>query len=421
LLQAERVDDLAASGRDPGLLAGVPVAIKDLFDVEGVPTSYGSQSFDPYVATRDATAVAGLRKQGALLIGKTRTAELAWSTITPPTSNPADPTRVAGGSSGGSAAAVGAGYVLGALGTDTGGSIRIPASLCGVVGIKPTYGLVGRTGVLPANWNLDTAGPLARSVADCRLLLTAICEPDADDPAAISAERITQVRASLTQRQSVGQVRLGVVRSPLFEILEAEVEAVFEAALACMSGMGIEVVEVSFPEADWVPSVLIAIDLPEGAAIHTERLRERGHVMAPEIRSLLIAAHCIPGAAAARGHSARRVIRDAVARCFRDAGLDALVAPCNPAFAVRHDDTARTFTRRDGSEERAIWSYARTCWLANVTGQPALTLPLPGSALPVGLQFIGRPFQEAHLLSIAEHAERGLSESHNPERGESQR
>jgi aspartyl-tRNA(Asn)/glutamyl-tRNA(Gln) amidotransferase subunit A len=418
LTRAEQIDALVARGDDPGSLAGVPVGVKDLFDVEGLPTSYGSAAFEPYRATNDATAVRGLREQGALLVGKTRTAELAWSTITPPTCNPVDPTRVAGGSSGGSAAAVGAGCVLGALGTDTGGSIRIPASLCGVVGIKPTYGLIGRTGVLPANWSLDTVGPLARSVADCRLLLAAMCQPDTSDPAAVSAERLAAVRASLAPKPpGLERVRLGVPRSAVFEILDPEISALFDHALADARRLGFEIIEVSIPEADWAPAVLMAIDLPEGAAIHTERLREHGELIQPEIRSLLIAAHLIPGAAVARGHSARRLIRDAVKACFREQRLDALLVPANPAVAVRQDDINLAYTRRDGTTELAIWSYARTCWFANLTGQPALTLPLPGTKLPVGVQLIGRPFDEGALLQIAELLERGFDPPPETERG----
>jgi aspartyl-tRNA(Asn)/glutamyl-tRNA(Gln) amidotransferase subunit A len=170
---------------------------------------------------------------------------------------------------------------LGALGTDTGGSVRIPASLCGVVGIKPTYGLIGRSGILPANWSLDTAGPLARTVADCRIILAAICEPDASDPAAVSPKRLADVRASLTRTAPVERARLGVIQSSVFEILEPEVATSYESALTLMSDLGIEVIDVPLAEADWAPAALMAIDLPEGAAIHTERLRDHGHLISP--------------------------------------------------------------------------------------------------------------------------------------------
>jgi aspartyl-tRNA(Asn)/glutamyl-tRNA(Gln) amidotransferase subunit A len=207
-----------------------------------------------------------------------------------------------------------------------------------------------------------------------------------------------------------------VVRSSLFEILEPEVDALFASSLETMSQLGFEIVEVPLPETEWVGPALMAIDLPEGAAIHTERLREHGHLISEGIRKLLVAAHFIPGATAARGHSARFVIRDAVANCYRDYALDALVAPCNPARAVRHGETDLAFTREDGSTELAIWSYARPCWLANLTGQPALSLPLPSPSLPVGLQLIGRPFEEAHLLGIAERLEHALTNDLQPTR-----
>jgi Asp-tRNA(Asn)/Glu-tRNA(Gln) amidotransferase A subunit family amidase len=245
-----------------------------------------------------------------------------------------------------------------------------------------------------------------------------MCQPDTSDPAAVSAERLAAVRASLAPKPpGLERVRLGVPRSAVFEILDPEISALFDHALADARRLGFEIIEVSIPEADWAPAVLMAIDLPEGAAIHTERLREHGELIQPEIRSLLIAAHLIPGAAVARGHSARRLIRDAVKACFREQRLDALLVPANPAVAVRHDDINLAYTRRDGTTELAIWSYARTCWFANLTGQPALTLPLPGTKLPVGVQLIGRPFDEGALLQIAELLERGFDPPPETERG----
>ena len=194
---ARRLDRRLADGADLGPLAGVPIAIKDLIDVRGLPTSYGSAAFDPFAATSDATVVRRLRAAGALIVGKVRTTEFAWSQRTLPTLNPLDHGISTGGSSSGPAAAIASGQVPVALGTDTGGSIRIPAVQCGLVGIKPTFGVVGRGGVLPANWTLDTVGPLATTCEDARLVLAAIVGPDARDPWSARPARLRRVRAEL--------------------------------------------------------------------------------------------------------------------------------------------------------------------------------------------------------------------------------
>lgn len=404
--EAKRLDQGLRTGI-AGPLAGVPIGVKDLFDVVGQPTSYGSKAYDPIVATSDATTVRLLREAGALIVGKTRTAEFAWSGTTKPTRNPTDLSRTVGGSSGGSAAAVAAGMVRGALGTDTGGSIRQPAALCGIAGIKPTYGLVSRAGVLPTNWSLDHAGPLAGSVDDVRRMLSVLIAHDGLDPASAptAAVAAAQIDIQASRPEDMSNVRIGLIDNPLFEIHEAAAAAAFDSTVSHLVSMDAQIVRLKLDWLRYVPSAFIAIDLPEGAAVHTERLRTRADDIDPEIRALLRFGHAIPGVLAARGHQARRLIVDRMAETFNRHGLTALVTPASTVFPFPDDGPPVTYTRADGSVESAMWATLRPMWLANMTGQPALAVPVARTPLPLGIQVIGRPYQDGKVLGIGERIE----------------
>jgi aspartyl-tRNA(Asn)/glutamyl-tRNA(Gln) amidotransferase subunit A len=418
---ASEVDRRLREGESVGPLAGLPVAIKDLYDCAGWPTSYGSRAFPEYVPDTDATAVARLRAAGAIVVGKTRTAEFAWSTTTPPTKNPAAPERIPGGSSGGSAAAVAAGMVPAALGTDTGGSIRIPAAVCGIAGIKPTYGAVGRGGLLPANWSLDTAGPLAGRIDDLRIVLAELVGHDRRDLASAADGVLLALAQRLRESREVeiDGLRLGVVDEPLFEITDAGAQRAHNDAIESLASAGAVPVPVRMPECDYVEGALLAIDLPEGAAIHTQLLRERGDDVSAEIRALLEFSHLIPGTLVGRGQRARTLIRDCTRRLFREYQLDALLVPAAPGPGTRLDSMGTLQARADGATEPALWGFARICWLANLTGQPSVALPLPGSRPPLGLQLIGRPFRDDALLAMAGAIERLLAEQQISQRGAS--
>jgi aspartyl-tRNA(Asn)/glutamyl-tRNA(Gln) amidotransferase subunit A len=403
LRAASEIDRRLRQGETVGPLAGLPVAVKDLYDCAGLPTSYGSRAFPEYLPDTDATAVARLRSAGAIVVGKTRTAEFAWSTTTPPTKNPAAPECIPGGSSGGSAAAVAAGMVPAALGTDTGGSIRIPAAMCGVAGIKPTYGSVGRGGLLPANWSLDTAGPLAGSVDDLRIVLAELVGHDPRDVASAPDRLLAALADRLREGREVDVVglRLGLVEEPLFEVTDPVARRAHRDAVEWLTRSGVVPVPVRLPECDYVEGALLAIDLPEGAGIHTQLLRERGDEVSEEIRALLEFAHLIPGTLVARGQRARNLIKNRTRQLFSDHQLDALLVPAAPGPAVRVDSSDSVQLRADGTTEPTLWGYARICWLANLTGQPAVVLPLPGFRPPLGVQLIGRPFADDEVLATA--------------------
>ena len=413
--QASRIDKLVESGLAVGPLAGVPMAVKDVIDVRGLPTSYGSRSFDDYVAAQDSHSVARLRDAGALIVGKTRTSEFVWGLTTPPTQNPLKPDWVAGGSSGGSAAAVGASLVAGALGTDTGGSIRIPAALCGVAGLKPTYGLVGRSGILPGHWLFDHVGPIARSVSDLITLLSAMIGHDPGDPA---TDRPYAELGPLGVPQpnpdaylDLARTRIGVFDDRLFEFVDPSLERRFHETLNRLVQCGAELVTIRLDVLRYVVATLLAVDLPGSAGIHTDRIINRPESIDPALLPLMRLAHRIPGVLVERAHRARRVIQTAMARTFTESRLDALVTPGLVAPPVSVGEEATRFERSDGSFESVFDAYVRPCALASVTGLPAVVIPDGLVPVPASVQLIGRPFRDFQLMDLARQLEKALHSS----------
>ncbi|MFN3616262.1 MAG: amidase, partial [Rubrimonas sp.] len=230
------------AGRDRGPLHGMPVAVKDNYTTADMPTRAGSA--DMAFPRADAPSVARLRAAGAVLIGKTRMHQFAWGMETPPARNPWDETRTPGGSSGGSGVAMAAALAAAALGTDTGGSIRIPAALCGCVGYKPTFGLIGRGGIVPHSWSLDTAGPLASSVRDAAWVAAAMAGPDPSDPACAGVGLAID---AATLEAGVGGLTVGVCRNHFFDGLAPDVAAAVEARIAALAGAGARIVEFEVP------------------------------------------------------------------------------------------------------------------------------------------------------------------------------
>lgn len=400
--QARAVDAKVAKGERLGQLAGVPLGVKELLDVDGQPTSYGSPAFEPYVATEDATCVRRLRGADALIVGKTRTHEFAYGGVTSLTANPADPSLIAGGSSGGSAASVAAGMVAGALGTDSGGSIRFPAACCCVVGLKPTFGVVSRTGALPASWSFDTVGPLARTVRDTRTLLEQLVAGDSTDGASADVRLIRRLSRRLheTKPATLRGLRLGVVDEPLFEIVDREAEDHYAETLQLLERLGVRLMRVRLPEVEFVMPALLAINLPEGAALHAERLRMRGDEFGDDVRRVLEIGNAIPAVLAVRGHQARHRIASRVAEIFRVERLEGLVTPATTGPPLRRDKLDDLVRRSDGKLESVLSTNGRSFGLANITGQPALVMPTVANQPQVGLQLIGKPFEDDVVLGI---------------------
>ncbi len=400
---ARRADGELRAGVDRGPLHGIPVGVKDLFDVAGVPTTAGSPLFQDRVPSEDATAVARLRAAGAVLTGKHNTHELAYgtTTINPYTGaarNPRDPARITGGSSGGSAAAVADGMCFGALGTDSGGSIRGPAALCGVVGLKSTYGRVSLAGVVPLSWSVDHAGPLARTVEDVALLLTAIAGHDPRDPAS-AAVPVPDFCAELGR--GVQGLRLGLLRAPQSERAAPEVRAAVERAARRLADAGAEVVEVEaslLAEADAISFTVMGA---EAAAYHLERLRVQPDRFGADVFERLAAGAVLPAVDYVQAQRARsRLIAQVEAWFTR---VDAVLLPA----------AARTAPEIGPDAARQMRAYPSPRRPFNLTGHPAVSVPcgVDAHGLPIGLQVVGRYWDEATVLRVAAAWERLAQEA----------
>jgi len=397
LSDADAIDRRLASGQDPGPLAGVPFAAKNLFDVAGLTTLAGSKiNADKPVASRDATAVARLRAAGAVLVGTLNMDEYAYGFSTEnthygPTRNPRDPSRIAGGSSGGSAAAVAGGLVPVTLGTDTNGSIRVPAALCGVFGLKPTFARVSRAGVVPLAWSFDHVGPFARDVADLAAAFDAIAGPDARDPAC--ATRPATRCADVLER-GIDGLRIAVLGGHFARLAADE-------ALAAVAGVASALRvrrEVTLPEAHRARAAAQVITACEAGAYHLDNLRSRAADFDPMTRDRLLAAALLPAAAYLGAQRFRAWFRARVAEVFGQA--DVLLAPTTPWTAPAIG--APWTTRVDGIEVPTRGHLGVFTQPLSFIGLPVISVPVvaPGT-LPVGVQLVAAPFQEAALFRVA--------------------
>jgi aspartyl-tRNA(Asn)/glutamyl-tRNA(Gln) amidotransferase subunit A len=380
--------DLAAPGkRKAGPLHGLPIAHKDLFETAGIRTAGGSRLYENHVPSRDATLVARLSAAGAITLGKTNTHELGGgvTTINPffgTTANPRDRTRIAGGSSGGSAAAVAARFAAAATGSDTGGSIRIPAALCGCVGFKPTFGLLSTAGVLGASPTFDHAGFLTRAVADLRPLLSATMGVDALDPATVPALSLDDGGG-----ESLNGLRVGVARGYFFDGLDNEVSVAVEAALAGLSRAGARLRDVRTPvDGTTMSRVFDPIVVAEIHQTYERDWRERPQLFSSAFAEFFRAP--LPTALElAAAHRQRRAFQVAMSRMFDE--MDVLVMPTVPIVAPPITGPI------DGN------LLLRNTVPFNAARTPVLSLPcgVP-DRLPVGLQFATEPFADGRLLRI---------------------
>ncbi|MBC2867040.1 amidase [Streptomyces mexicanus] len=388
----EAEKDIAA-GRHRGPLHGIPMGLKDLIDVADMATSAGSRVRAGHRAQADSTVAARLTAAGAVLIGKTHTHEFAYGLITPQTRNAWDADRVAGGSSGGSAVAVAAGTATFALGTDTGGSIRVPAALNGVVGLKPTYGLVPRHGVTSLSWSLDHVGPLTRTVEDAALVLSALAGHDPRDPASLTAPA-TDYRPGADA--DLTGLRVGVPRSYYFDHVEPEVEAAVRRAVDRLAGLGARLVDVEIPMTRYIQATQWGLMVPEATTYHEGTLRTVPDLYQADVRVLLEAGALMPAGDYLRAQRSRTLMRQEWARVFQE--VDLIAAPTVPVTAVRAGQ--ETITWADGTVEAVSDAYVRLSAPANITGIPSLSIPVghDTAGLPIGMQLLGRPLGEDVLL-----------------------
>lgn len=396
-----------AGGRYRGPLHGIPVGLKDIIQTKGVRTTCGSRILAEWVPDVDATVAVRLREAGAITLGKLNCHEFAFGPtgVNPhygTSRNPWAADRMPGGSSSGSGAAVAAYLCAGALGTDTGGSVRIPASLCGIVGLKTTYGLVSRAGVVPLAWSLDSVGPMARTVEDAAILLGALAGHDPADPASARVP-VPDYRAAI--RREVRGLRLGIVRDVFFDLLEPDVRAAVEAAARAFQGLGASVDEVRLPRITHAAAAVFAIISAEAMAYHEPWLRSRAAEYAPDVRTRLLAGQLVLATHYLKAQRARRVITAEV-----DAALgrvDALLLPTTPLPAPRVAD--QRVAVQGATEDVRAW-LTRCTRPFNLTGHPVLSVPcgLTADGLPVGLSLVGRAFGEPTLLTLG-HAYEGVS------------
>jgi len=398
--EARAAQERTAAG---GSLRGVPIALKDLFDTAGVRTTGGSKILAERVPAEDATVTARLRASGAVLLGKLNMHEFAYgvSNDNPhygAARNPWDPDRIPGGSSGGSGVAIAAGMCLGTLGSDTGGSIRIPSSLCGITGIKPTYGLVSRAGALPLSWSMDHVGPMARTAEDCALLLGPIAGHDARDPA---SARVVVPAYLGSIHAGIKGVRVGLPRRYFFEGVNPEVLAAVEEAARVLQGEGAEVHDVDIEGIELAGAAGATILLSEASAYHQRRLRERPEDYGEDVRMRLLAGELYPATAYINAQRLRGVIRESFLRTLGE--VEVLLAPATPV-------TAPPIAGFDTNTRANLTRFTTPI---NLVGLPSLALPcgFDGQGLPIGMQVIGRPFEEP-LLFRAGHAYQRVTDWH---------
>lgn len=400
LAAAERADRELEAGRDRGPLHGIPIGVKDNCYTKGILTEVGSKAMQGFVPDYDATVVRKLYAAGAILIGKTRCHEWSCGGSEPPTRTPWDLERFPGGSSIGSGVALSARSAYGAIGTDTGGSIRIPASINNLVGMKATYGRVSAYGVLPLAWSLDHVGPLTRTVRDNAFMLGAIAGHDPDDANSARVE-VPDFAAGIDH--GVRDTRIGIDRNYfMYPGVVDSVRAVTEAVIADLARLGADIIEVSLPELALTRETLITIRMVESASYHRHRIREKGHLYSPGTRATLQMGEVVLATQYVAALRARERFRSAMKNLFRREKLDALIAPTIPVPAPLledvwqpRDDMANGETPTDG--------FVHHVYPANLSGQPAISAPggFTPEGLPVGYQLLGKPFDEATLYRIA--------------------
>jgi aspartyl-tRNA(Asn)/glutamyl-tRNA(Gln) amidotransferase subunit A len=375
----------------------MPISIKDLIDIAGQPTTAASKVRAGHVAKDDATVVKRLSEAGAVLIGKTNLHEWALGTTSEESAfgavhNPRDLSRSAGGSSGGSAAAVATGMGLASIGSDTGGSIRIPAAACGVVGLKPSLGEVPTDGVVPLCATFDHVGPITRSVADAATLWAVLAGRD-----------IRPIEAPKPQ-----DVTLGVLGDYFMALLESDVRSTFERAVEVLRASRVTVVRRAVERTDAIIDTYVDISLAEAAHWHASTLDSRASDYQPPVRERLERGRAISAVNYLRARDMREVLTRAVDTALE--GVNALVLPTLPIVAPVLGSVDVTMDAGPSAKLLVRAAMLRLTQLFNVTGNPAISIPIPTTGLPVGLQLVGRRDQTEELLAVAMTCERALQE-----------
>lgn len=427
--KANKVDADIAEGENAGVLSGIPLAIKDNILIEGEPTTAASKILANYRAAYNATVVEKLKNAGAVFLGKTNMDEFAMGSSTENsafkiTKNPIDLERVPGGSSGGSAAAVASDMCVAALGSDTGGSIRQPASFCGVMGLKPTYGAVSRYGLIAMASSLDQIGPLAKTVEDAEILFDAIKGKDAFDSTSVEPK----IKNSIRQKRQISDYTIGLPKEYFIEGLDKETEKAIGGAIEKLKSFGIKFKEISLPHTKYALSCYYII-MPAEVSANLARfdgirysritdnqqrttndlldiyLKQRGEGFGDEAKRRIILGVFVLSsgyydAYYSKAQKVRRLIKNDFDKAFsrQEGGVDAILTPVSPtpAFKIgeKTDDPLKMYLSD-------IFTIP-----ANLAGLPAISVPIPNQKLPVGFQLIGRQFEESVLFEIGRYYEK---------------
>jgi len=400
--QARTAESAFLQGESASPLLGIPIAYKDIVMTKGIRTTCGSALHADWQPPIDAAVVEQWRAAGAIMMGKLSTHEFASGLQPPghmlkPARNPWNLEHVPGGSSSGSGTALAAGLVLGAIGTDTGGSIRNPAAYCGITGLKPTYGRVSRYGIVPLSWSLDHAGPMARTAADVAVLLTALAGYDPRDPA---SAKVPVEDYTATLEQSIAGLRLAVPTNFFFEDLTGEARSAFDAAVDVLRVLGATVEELHIPQGE-LAGVLQAILLPEAYTYHAQDLTELPEKYPKPLRNRLKGGGLYLASEYVEAQRARRLLQEAYQEVLRR--YDLMLTPCQTGDAPRYEEMIAPDYKRGPSYTGAF----------NLTGLPSLAVPagFSGRGLPLSLLLSGRPFDEPTVLRVA-HAYQGATDWH---------
>ena len=398
LADARKAEAEIASGKYKGVLHGIPMALKDVYDTEGVRTTAGSRVMHDRIPKEDANAAARLKAAGVIMMGKLATYEFAMGFTDPKFGfpvprNPWNQAHITGGSSTGSGAAVAAGLCMGSLGSDTSGSIRAPASHCGIVGLKPTYGRVSRQGLVPVSWTLDHCGPMARTVEDAALILQAIAGHDPRDPTT-STVPVPDYTAAL--REDIRGLRVGVPRHYFFAedpLIDRASLSVVERALNTLEDLGARVEEVTVPTLKYASAAVAPIMFGEAFTYHRQNLAGRPQQMGAMLKIWTRSGALFTAADYVQAQRVRKVLKRQFAQVLQQ--VDVIASPTMVSTAPLLEGYDQTRAIRSGGP-----SFTAP---HNLTGMPAISVPcgFDSSGLPVGLQIAGRPFDEATVLRVA--------------------
>jgi len=375
-----------------GPLHGIPISLKDLYDVSGVRTTGGTKFFANNVPTDDSAVAERLRSAGAIIVGKANMTEFALGGIRSeygPAVNPWDYDRTPGGSSSGSGVAVSSGMIFGSMGSDTGGSIRIPASFCGVVGLKPTYGRISRRGMMPLSWSLDHAGPLTRTVRDAAMMLQAVAGHDVKDPSSALAKVPSFTRGL---RRLLDGMRIGVPERYFFDHVEPEVAKAIDEARRILHRLGARFTKVEIPHADEGGTAQMVTMLCESAAVNRQFLTKSPDDFTTPVRTMFEQGSLTSAVSYLKAQQVRTVIKEEYLAALAE--VDALLYPTSPMVPFKPSESP--------SSIEDIPSVGRCTLALNLAGLPGLSVPcgFTKNGLPIAMQIVGRHFDEARLLRI---------------------